>query len=437
MLSDVVVEYGGVEVSPLDLYSDVFRLGEGYIQKENEEPGEYKTNPIGYWKDEKHVRGQYRILFEDTFEDVLVELQQADFSILNGLTYFGRKNLMANANKMYALIFDLDGVTDKTLANFFSGAMRAGAYPVPNYVVLSGTGVHLYYLFEDPLPLYPNIKLQLKELKYALIRKMWNHYTSTIEKPQYQGINQGFRVVGGYTKVSGFKSIAYRINTHPFSLSQLCEYVPEEFRVDESKLWKETKYTLAQAKKKFPEWYERRVVQGKPKGTWTCKRDLYDWWLRMVNQGASVGHRYFCIMCLAIYGVKSGISFEEVQQDAYDLIPYLNGLSSDDPFTEQDCDSALECYDEKYITFPIKDISKITSIDIKPNKRNGRKQADHVRLMNFIRDEINNNKDWRDGNGRPSAEQMVREYRTAHPEARKADCIRATGLSKPTVYKWW
>ena len=45
--------------------------------------------------------------------------------------------------------------------------------------------------------------------------------------------------------------------------------------------------------------------------------------------------------------------------------------------------------------------------------------------------------DWRDGNGRPSAEQTVRDWRSARPDGKKADCIRETGLSKPTVYKWW
>lgn len=43
--------------------------------------------------------------------------------------------------------------------------------------------------------------------------------------------------------------------------------------------------------------------------------------------------------------------------------------------------------------------------------------------------------------GRPkgsgTAERTVLEWRMLHPEGRKADCIRETGLSKPTVYKWW
>ena len=67
-------------------------------------------------------------------------------------------------------------------------------------------------------------------------------------------------------------------------------------------------------------------------------------------------------MCLAIYGVKTGINKEQVEKDAIELIPFLNGMSDTDPFTEEDIKSALECFDERYITFPIDDISKISGI---------------------------------------------------------------------------
>ena len=39
--------------------------------------------------------------------------------------------------------------------------------------------------------------------------------------------------------------------------------------------------------------------------------------------------------------------------------------------------------------------------------------------------------------GRHSKEEIVKEWRSQHPEGRKADCIRETGLDKKTVYKWW
>ena len=42
--------------------------------------------------------------------------------------------------------------------------------------------------------------------------------------------------------------------------------------------------------------------------------------------------------------------------------------------------------------------------------------------------------------GRPKGstkEKIVKEYRKNNPNARKCDCIKATGLDKKTVYKWW
>ncbi len=441
MLEDVIKRYGGVEVSAMDVYTDMFNLGENEIQRDGEKPGAFKSNPIGYWKNSDKQKGHYRIMFDDTFEETLKELQEADFCILNGVTYFGRKNLQENASKMYALIIDFDGVTDKLLNNFLHGAFSKDfdIYPVPNYIALSGHGIHLYYIFEEPIPLYPNIKLQLKALKYALIERIWNQYTSEEEHKQFQGINQGFRVIGGKTKIPGVRVRAFRINQHPYSLTQLGRYIPEESRVDESKLWKESKMSLAEAKKKYPEWYERKVLNKEPKGYWQCKEDLYQWWIRKIKAGAAYHHRYFNIMCLAIYGVKCGKSYEEVEADALELMPLLNDINPADPFTEYDIRSAMECFDMRYCTFPIDDIVKISGIPIEKNKRNGRKQAVHLmgaRAIQEINDRMNGT-DWREGNGRTSAEQRIREYLELHPNAKKCDVIKDLGLTKPTVYKWW
>ena len=241
MLEDVLKMWNGYEVSPIEVYSDIFKLGEGYLQKENELPGMYKTNPLLYYRNNNETTGHYRILFEDTFEEVLAEGQDADFCILNGISYFGRRNLQSQASKMFAMIFDLDGVTDKTLNAFLSGSIDGDAYPLPQYIVLSGENVHLYYVFEKPIDLYPYINVQLKEIKYALTDRIWNKYTSKVEKVQHQGINQGFRIIGGKTK-DGKRVRAFRMNEHPVWLDKLNEYIPEEHQIDADKLWKESKY---------------------------------------------------------------------------------------------------------------------------------------------------------------------------------------------------
>lgn len=440
MLEDILKKYGGVEVSAMEVYSDIFHLGENEIQRRNEEKGTYKSNPLGYWKNDKDSKGHYRILFDDTFEETLKELQEADFCIMNGLSYFGRKNVQEHASKMYAMIFDLDGVTDETLGNFLHSCFSDFTiYPLPNYIILSGHGVHLYYVFEYPIPLYPNIKIQLKELKYSLTTKMWNRYTTKHwEKVQYQGINQGFRVIGGKTKIEGVRVRAFSLNTHPYCLEQLNQYVPKDKRIDETKLWKESKLTLAQAKKKYPEWYNKRVVRGEKKGTWTCKEDLYHWWIRKIQEGASVGHRYFCVMCLAIYGVKSGISKKQVEKDAIELIPFLNGMSDTEPFTESDVKSALECFDERYMTFPIEDISKISGIAIEKNKRNGLKQKQHLYLARRRKEDMKAIElPMKAPEGRPDKQSIIKEWQNCHPEGTKAECNRDTKIDPKTIRKWW
>lgn len=452
MLEDVLTEWGAYEVTPLEVYTDMFKLGEGYIQRSDEPAGEFKANPLIYYRNDDAKSGHYRILFEDTFEETLKEAQEADFSLLNGITYFGRRNVQEHASKAFALIFDLDGVTDDTLNAFLSGAINGHAYPVPNYVALSGHGVHLYYLFEEPVPLYPYIKIQLKELKYALTDRIWNRYTSTEEKVQHQGINQGFRALGARTKKGAATPVVrpFRLNTHPFGLSQLCEYVPEEHRIDESKLWRENKYTLSQAKKKFPEWYEKVVVNGDKTPTyWDIARKvngdnpyaLYDWWKRQILDGASYGHRYFAIMALAIYGAKNDKEYEAVRQDAFNLIPFLNSLNPKEPFTKDDCEVALECYDARYKTFPIKDIEKISGISIKKNKRNGRKQSVHLGRARAVQAFDDPDGNWRNQDGRPkgsgTAAQSVAAYRAEHPEASVTEVARVLKLSRTTVYKWW
>ena len=448
MLQDILEKWGGYEVTPMEVYTDVFKLGEGYIQKSGEPAGQFKANPVGYYKKKGEERGHFRILFEDTIEEILEEMQGAEFTLLNGLTYFGRRNVQDHASKMFAMIFDLDGVTDKTLNAFLSGAIVGNAYPVPNYIALSGHGIHLYYIFEEPISLFPYTKIQLKDLKYALTTKIWNMYTSTEEKVQHQGINQGFRIIGGKTKDDAAERTvrAFRVNEHPFSLDQLCQYVPVEMRVDQEKLWKESKYTLEQAKRKFPEWYEKVVVNGDrtPK-YWDIAGKvhgenpfaLYDWWRRKLEAGATYGHRYFSIMALAIYGAKNDKDYEDVRKDAMDYVSFLNALNPDEPFTEADVEAALECFDTRYKTFPVKDLEKITGIQIPRNKRNGRKQAVHLGRIRAMQQFDDPEGEWRNKAGAPTAQKKVQDYRAAHPDSTVSEVARALNISRTTVYKWW
>ena len=153
-------------------------------------------------------------------------------------------------------------------------------------------------------------------------------------------------------------------------------------------------------------------------------------------------------MILSIYAVKCRIEREELEHDAFELMEFLNGLKdrkrpeNDHPFTEKDVVDALQCYeDESLVTYPINSIINRSGIHIEKNKRNGRSRAAHVKLMNFIRDELNQNDFWRDGSGRKKGSSTQRleieQWQRLHPSGTKSECAHALGISRQTVYRWW
>lgn len=418
-------------------YRDIFPLGSF------ERKGQYddkKGNGIAVIIDKEKYS---RVTITDD-QDNLEEIINHDFVIMNGVSYFGNERTMRNATLLYALIFDIDGLSElnmlHNLINHVTGEPRVN--PTPTYIVNSGHGVHLYYVFKEPIPLYNHLKEPLKKMKYHLTRRLWNQYVSDIDEPQYQGLNQGFRMVGSPTKLGK----EYRLTAFKVGDKVDLDYLNSFINREEDKVMQidyQSNLSLEKAKDIYPDWYKSKIINKEKKKSWTVKRDLYDWWLRRIQNEATYGHRYFCIMTLAIYAIKCDISFTELEQDALDLIPKMNVLHDKEEFTQEDVLSALNAYDENYKNFPRSDLEKLTAIAMPPNKRNGQNQKNHLEIARAIRDVKmkQQGKDWREGNGRPKGsgtkKEIVQEWKKNNSNGTKAQCIRDTKISKMTVYKWW
>ena len=372
--------------------------------------------------------------------DTLQELQDTDFTIMSPISYFGRQRSGKNARYLYALVFDLDGVGMPQLRDTLH-QMNKDILPKATFVVNSGTGLHLYYVLSEPVPMYPQNQKYLKELKYALTRQIWNRFTSTIREPQMQGVLQGFRVIGSSSKLGReFPVVAYRLGG-TVELEKLLDYIPdsngEQQRIHG--LMRKSRLSLAEAKEKYPDWYERRVVKKERRGRWTVKRDLYDWWLHLIREEIHVGHRFYGIMTLAIYAKKCDIDEDELRQDAFALLQPYDDMSIEDinRFTKDDIVCALEMFNEDYVTFPRDDIAKISGLSMPVNKRNWRNQEQHLQFARGIREIKSKLGEDVTGGGRPSECSRVLTWRQQHPEGRKADCHRDTGLDPKTIRKWW
>lgn len=437
------------ELEPKEFYRTIFREGE-LQEKGVYDKGKYNGIIVEVTK-KKLKDGRNKILrhtVTDDLEKIDEVVGRDNFCLMSPISYIGKKRNSDNARALYALAIDLDGVIIKNgddpagLKTLFHQIENLNRIPMPTYIVSSGTGLHLYYVFKKPIMLFSNVVKQLQKYKRELTRIVWQGYITKLEdNVQYESLFQGFRVVGTITK-KGERARAFRTGKR-VTMEYMNEFVRDEFKTDEF-VYK-SNLTLEQAKEKYPNWYEKRIVKKQDKGTWICKRAVYDWWKDRIENEAKTGHRYYCMMMLAVYARKSGIDRKELEKDAFMFMEKFDKLpsSEDNPFTEKDIIDALQAYDDRYMTYPINSISYLTDIHIEKNKRNGLKQKDHLEIARAIQKikDRQQNKNWRDGNGRPKGsgtkEKIVKEYRKNNPNAKKSHCIRDTGLSKMTVYKWW
>lgn len=420
-----------LEYLPYDFYRFIFPKGSF---QNTEESNNKKGNGLAL-AIEDNGKARHITIYDNL--EKLNEITKEKFVFTSPISYFGKRRTAQNARELYAMAFDLDGVEMKQLKILIDEfGDHAGGIPRPTFLVNSGTGFHLYYVFEEPIPLYPANQQYLRELKYALTPRIWFKATSTIETPQKQGIMQGFRIVGSPTKIGDNYPVTAFKTGEKINLEYLIRKVPEWEKIESELPKKLSKITLEEAKEKYPEWYEKRIIQGKKRDRWTNKRALYDWWLRTIKAetGTQHGHRYHGIFTLAIYAEKCEIEYEELRKDAYKLLPIFNKRGNGIEFTKDDIESALNAYNEKFVRFPRDEISRLSGIEIKANKRNYRNQETHLKLA---RGQLAILKELGEATpGRPTKEKLIKDYAKKHPNASKSEIARALNVSRSTVVKW-
>lgn len=447
-LLDYLQEQSFIELSAFDFYRLIFSEGSLITRTELDLPydqlrGRYSGIAIELAGNKQYIRSN---LITDELDNIDSILSEDNFTIIAPISYAGTTRNKSNARYIYGIAIDLDGVSKRSNIENLFNQIDIKRIPRPTSVVFSGTGLHVYYIFETPYPCFAHYTTLLDEIKTYLTKIIYNGYiTSLYDNPQYQSIYQAYRMVGSSTKSGQNKARAF-LTGQKVDIEYLISIIEDEFYNGYKIKARKEKLTLEEAEILYPDWYQRRIVEGQPKKknkydkTWTCNKGLYNWWLKKLKQEIQVGHRYYGIMCLAIYAKKSGISKEQLEQDAFELVEILDSLTVDEEnhFTEDDVRSALEAYKDEYITFPIETISKLTGIEIKKNKRNGLSREDNLEIARMIQNKKDPNKTWINRDGRPvKRRQEVITWRKEHPDGTKSQCKDETGISYPTIRRYW
>ena len=306
-------------------------------------------------------------------------------TLLGGCTYFNNWISKKSARNIHAFIIDFDNAYSGVLLNALRRDWESAngePFAKPTYIVNSGTGLHLYFVLSEPVPVYHSSTQNIDRLYRALaIQQSQRVYVQR----QIQWFGQDFRCAGGLNKYN-WENTVFRVGD-TWDIDELGKAVGLE---DVHFI----RYGEKRQQKKGPRRKRQKIVG------WKTNRAFYDYALENCRKRTEEGHRY-----LSMWEIRS----------------------------------AMKMYNERAMATPRESLEHWQGWEYKPIKRNGQKQRDHLEEARAIRDirAKRRGEAWYANNGRPDKRAEVETWQREHPEAQRIDCARALGISRNTVAKYW
>ena len=380
-----------------------------------------------------------------TIGEALDQAESRNDILLGACTYFNEFVSKATTKEVRGLIIDMDNVYAGVLLSALQKDWNTEEeeLPKPTYIVNSGTGLHLYFVFDEPIPYYRCNRFDMDNLYRRLAVQQTT--ARIYYHKQVQWFGQDFRMAGSLNKYN---------------------WRNETFRVGER--WNIDKLAVAVGLKNvhFVRYGEKRTKKPQPRVKslnrpmkrtgWRCNRGFYNYTLNRCRNETKEGTRYMSFCALTVIAWKCNVPIDELERDLYSLIPIYNE-GAKRQMKESEVKHALKMYNEKAMLTQRERLEDWIGWEYKPIQRNGRTRKEHLQAEYWRDNETGRRKvnvcrqnrelallDMRENGeieGRPkgsgTAKNIVIAWKIRHPNGRKADCVRDTGLSKPTVYKWW
>ena len=392
--------------------------------------------------------------------------------------YYGRNAVANNASVLYAFNIDIDYVSPDNLNNLLKG-IEDGRYPKPTLLVNSGNGVHVYYVFDEPLQLPKSVRADVSMFKQRLVDLLWNDETSMSSDRDKQGYLQDTRAVGSLTKLgkgyvtrgyswdnAGLVSIEYletfiqtdndgaplsKLRVKPLNITtKELDTMKEELihRLPEyEKEILNAKYSVKQLNAGLanPPWFVMNVLHQYYDRKFIVNPKAYSNFIKEVKENWKVGHRYKCCSMLFVLGYKCGISKEQIINDIQEQLMGLFNRNSDESnnFTLGDIKAASAWYNTKAVTVSRRYMFEYAGVPYKEaNKRN---EAYNIegKTQQQVHLEKARKKAMEEGKlkGRPKSTEsknkdMIIEYIKTHQDYNKSRIAKELGINRKTVDRW-
>lgn len=415
---------------------------------------------------------------EDTYSEMEVD-ELMEYQALRSNVYVAPASFIngcykgATCKDLYALVVDIDRIDPETLDAIIENGNLGNMTPMPTYIVNSGSGVHFYYVFQEPVPYYHGNRNILKDMYRTLCGFTKRNI---LAKTDWHAITQPFRLPGSQTKlgqtVTGWKcgdkwharALAKRLGVDGEGLDlqqrpllSQKEYKEELFRraARQEEQWQNE--ALAKPDDSNPKRKKTATKNKQWKSSLEGNFGFYESCLQRCYEKTPEGTRYRSLVGLTMVAYKVGLPKERVEQDLLQLLVHYNQIGK--YMGQKEVRKALRAYNAKALQCRSTTLEEWFGWEFRRAAQERRekrsKDPDRPKLTKeeiledarAIRDirMKRAGRPWWEGHGRPKGSQnkrnkkqeKIQAWRMEHPEGKPKDCIRDTGISKNTVYKWW
>lgn len=312
-------------------------------------------------------------------------------------------------NDVYAFVIDLDGVSPADLRVLMKREIKK--LP-PTYIVNSGQGVHLVYMFTNPVACY---KVRKKPLKQAIkaLASLFKVKTYSYEVDPTATLVHPYRVVGSRTKL-GQTAKAYKMGEKREVVEML-------------KLLNIDTYLFEEHKKK-PKTQRRKASYNSKVATLPTGRvQFYDSTYERVRHEVDEGHRYLSLFALAIIAYKCRIPRAQIEEDIGDLVDLFNQKEHMQKVRENEIEKALTGYSQKFVKVNSYTLEEYLGFAFhRKTKRNGLKQREHLLIARAVKD----------ARQKATKEIQMKRYLQKYPDASLKQMEEDLGWSRHTIIKY-
>ena len=435
---------------------------------------EYKPSIImyEYGKEEEGRRWKRQAVH---IEELMNYCDRKDVAV-NPCGYYNnypRKKLM---RQVYAFVMDIDKVRPRTL-NFLLSMIDRGEILRPTAITNSGSGIHFFYILDQALEVGQREKylknLELAEQVYFMLHSK--------VKSQYKGVQrhhlgQDYRVVGSLSKF-GDPTTAWETGSF-WTIGELAEALDVDIseiynrkKISSSKMRAYAKSISQTLGLELPDFDRPEVVydfikehkdeaylervrireeREKTKGRVTGKKTV-GWYnktyFKVLNE-TEPGNRFNALRALAIIAYKCGVSEERFVEDLEKLSELWQEWhwKDNDRFHPENVEAIIRMFrnGERYKKTSRKRLEELLGWEWKGSnvRRNGLPQDEHLELARLRKTQKKRTGSLKNPDHRPAGVETkektaIRSYLQENPDASKSEIKKATGISYPTIRKYY